>query len=192
MNSRIPRFVRCRCLRLLCYGILLSASTLRVDADLMDGLRNYWDFDNNLSDQAHGVSGTASTVGDDGSFVGNSGISYATGKFGAAINLDGASGAENGHVDVGRSADTLYGSTDTLSISAWVRVQSFDTNWQTLIAHGESDQYRISRFSSADQIASRVGTPDLGGGPDIDDYQWHHVVTVCEAGVNSRLYGIDH
>jgi len=83
-------------------------------ADLTTGLVNYWNFDDNLTDQAHSIPGTASTVEDNGTFAGASGtagISFGTGLFGQAIVQDGAPGAKenNGYVDIPRTGDTLFG-----------------------------------------------------------------------------------
>ena len=63
----------------------LAAMVTPSFAVLEDGLRNYWDFDNNLEDWAPSYPGTASTVADNGIFDGangTGGIGYGPGLFG--------------------------------------------------------------------------------------------------------------
>lgn len=167
--------------------------TDRSQAALVDGLENYWNYDNNLLDQAHGLIGSASTVADNGSFAGTNGtggIGFGVGLFGGAITQDGASGAaqNNGHVNVGRSADTLHGG-ENLAISTWVRTDGFDTGWQAVVAHGEGNQYRIARRGGGSEAAYAGGSGEgPAGGQDLTDGAWHHIVAMSELGVSTRLY----
>ena len=58
------------------------------------GLLNYWPMDNHLNDLAGSIAGNSSTVADQGHFDGDNGrggISFGPGKFGAAIEMNGAS-----------------------------------------------------------------------------------------------------
>ncbi|MCA9186310.1 MAG: hypothetical protein KDA99_11850, partial [Planctomycetales bacterium] len=73
-------------------------------AGLESGLLNYWNFDDNLDDAAHGLAGSASTVADNGTFDGTNGtdgIAYAAGLFGSAIQQNGAGGGAAGQEDDG-------------------------------------------------------------------------------------------
>lgn len=144
----------------------MAASPAR--AELVDGLLNYWSFDDTLADEAQGAAGSASTVADDGAFDGTNGtdgIAFGVGLFGQAIEQDGAAGAaqDNGFVRVARSPDTLQAG-ESISISAWVETAGFDTSWQTIVSHGEGSQYRIAR-RSADSVASRRDSRRRHGGP---------------------------
>ncbi len=131
-------------------GVLFALSSI-ARADLSDGLRNYWTFNGNLEDTASDFAGDASTVEDNGSFAGTAGtpgISFNTGQFGQAIAQNGGSTPAtqgDGYVLVNRSADTLYGTTDTLTTSLWVQTEGTTGNgWQAIISHGELNQYRIA------------------------------------------------
>ena len=164
----------------------------QANAGVLDGLNNYWDFDNNLND-----TGPAGSVADNGVFDGangTAGIGYGPGYLGTGgLEQNGAGGANenDGFVRVARSADTLYGTTSTVSTSLWVRASDFDTNWQTILAHGEGANYRIARRGS-DNVASYAGgSGDIPGsaiGPDLSDNLWHHVVAISDGGVDTQIW----
>ena len=171
--------------------------------EITDGLVNYWPLDSHLKDCAHDVEGTDSSVADDGVFDGangTDGISFGTGLFGAGIDQNGAVGLGNanlndGFVRVARSADTLFGANatnptapDTVTTSMWVQAAGFDTNWQTMLSHGEGGQYRIARLNNGNAAAYAGGTGDIGGGNIAAGSGWHHVVGISEGGVNTRLW----
>ncbi|MEM7393591.1 MAG: LamG domain-containing protein, partial [Verrucomicrobiota bacterium] len=64
-----------------------------------------------------------------------------------------------------------------ITVSAWFRVQTFDVDWQTLIAKGEGNEWRLRRNNNTGQLAWRAG-PGLEAisTSSVDDGQWHHVV----------------
>lgn len=170
-------------------------------AGLEDGLRNYWEFNGSLNDVAGDFAGTANTVVDNGTFAGangTDGIDFGPGNFGGGIEQNGAGGGaggqeNDGFVLVPRSADTLYGSTSTVTTSMWVKAAGFDTNWQTMLAHGEGNQYRIARRGGdVPPVASYAGgsgdIPASGIGPALDDDAWHHVLAISEGGVSTRIW----
>jgi hypothetical protein len=169
------------------------------------GLVNYWCFDNeSLEDVAHSQSLGDSSVADDGVFAGangTDGISFSAGLFNGGIMQDGAVLANNGFVEVVRSDDTLFGANvtnpaapSTVTTSMWVEASGFDTNWQTMISHGEGAQYRIARRGGdVPEIAAYAGgsgdIPGAGIGPTIAaESGWHHIVGISEGGVSTRLW----
>jgi hypothetical protein len=182
---------------LACLGALLALSSI-AQADLSNGLRNYWTFDGNLQDAASDYAGNASTVEDDGVFAGTAGtpgISFDTGRFGQAISQNGGSTAAvrgDGYVSVNRSADTLYGTTDTLTTSLWVQTEGTTGNgWQAIISHGEGNQYRIAWRDGTNPptVAYAGGSAEGPASPTaILDSNWHHIAAVSEMGVSTRLY----
>jgi hypothetical protein len=183
---------------LLCLAIAVGLGiALPADAGLETGLLNYWQFEGDLNDTAPLFPGTASTVADNGVFDGTNGtggINFDVGLFGAGIAQDGAAGAaqDNGFVRVARSADTLRGG-QSVSISAWVKAAGFDTDWQTILSHGEGSQYRIARRGGdIPPVASYAGgsgdIPTSGIGPALDDDAWHHIVAISENGVSTRIW----
>ncbi len=159
------------------------------------GLLNYWQFEGDLVDAAHGLPGTASTVADNGVFDGTNGtggINYGVGLFGAGIEQNGAALQDDGFVRVARSADTLRAG-QSVSISAWVKAAGFDTSWQTILAHGEGNQYRIARRGGdVPPVAAYAGgsgdIPTSVIGPPLDDDGWHHILAISENGVSTRIW----
>ncbi|MFT4551067.1 MAG: hypothetical protein ACI8XO_004112 [Verrucomicrobiales bacterium] len=170
------------------------------------GLVNYWCFDNeSLEDVAHSQSLGESSVADDGAFAGangTAGIAFGTGLFDGGITLNGAVSQNDGFVEVPRSADTLFGANatnpaapNTLSTSVWVQAADFDASWQTILSHGEGNQYRIARRGGdVPEIAAYAGgSGDIPGaagvGPAITaGTGWHHIVAVSEGSVSTRLW----
>lgn len=167
-------------------------------AGVLDGLNNYWNFDNNLNDTAPG-----GAVTDNGTFDGlngTDGIGYGPGLFTAGIELNGSTGdnQNDGYVRIPQSEDTLYGG-GSVTTSLWVKTSGVDTGWQTILAHGEGSQYRLARRAESNPpiAAYAGGSGDIPGddvtGPAIGDTDgasngWHHVVGVSEAGVSTRLW----
>lgn len=190
------------------HGVAIAATALSLffasnsRAELVDGLVNYWDFDNNLVDKAATTGGSASSVADDGVFAGANGvagISFGTGRFGATgINLNGAAGANenDGFVQIAASADTHFGANatnpaepNTMTISIWVQAAAFDTGWQAVIAHGEGAQYRIARRGDTDRLGYAGGSGEGPDGTISVATGWHHVVAISDGvNANTRLY----
>lgn len=156
------------------------------------GLLSYWNFDAGLTDVAHTGFFTDSGVADDGTFVGLETDSFIsqTGLFGGALEQNGG----DGHVEVTASADTLRGATDSLSVSTWFKVTALDSNWQTLLSHGEGSQWRIARRSSEPTMSYAGGAGDIPGagvGPAIDDGEWHHLVSISDPVLGQTALYID-
>ena len=139
-----------------------------------DSLVAYWPLDRNLEDAAL-VGGTS----DDGSWNGSPG--WGPGRFGDGLVLSGSN-----FVAIPASPDVDRSGGD-LTVSAWFTVDTWDRNWQCLIAKGESNRWRVHRHGSNNSaMAYAGGTGDIAGG-SVNDGQWHHVVAVSEAGVETRL-----
>ena len=171
-----------------------AAASVSQGAAVHAGLLSYWNLDGNANDSAGGISGNTSSVADNGSFDGTNGtggISYAAGLFGQGTLQDGAVGAaqDNGFVRVPQSADTLRGGLD-LSLSVWFRVDGFDTNWQTLVSHGEGAQYRVARQNNGDGIAYAGGNGDHPNPSptSVNDATWHHVVVTTANGGATEIF----
>lgn len=165
-------------------AVFCIAGTAR--ANIGDGLQNYWNFDSDLNDSAGGLPGNTSTVDDNGVFTGG-GAALGGGLFGGGIALD----AGNDFVRVPNSADTNHGSGD-ISISAWVKVDSFTKSWQAVISNGEGSAYRIARRGTSNILAYAGGigdTPENNTtGPNVNDGAWHNVVAISEHGVSARIW----
>lgn len=165
---------------------VISLAASSAYAAFGDGLVSYWPFDGDLNDAAGSNHGTL--MGADTTAV------YDSGKFGQGIDLDGI----DQFVDVGNDAslDMSVGGagaqTGSVSISAWLRVDAFDKDWQALIAKGEGNAYRIARRANSDNLAYAGGSGDIPNdniGPNVNDRgNLHHVLAISENGVSTRLW----
>lgn len=151
---------------------------------LGDDLTAYWSFDHTLADLASTILGSGNTVDDDLSIVGT-GSGFGSAKFGSA----GYVGDGNGHPETPDSAD-VDEDGNTISISAWIRVASFDRSWQAAVSKGEGQNYRIHRRNSDDFMAFSGGTGSdiFGVGTDVNDGQWHHLVATSGPVDGARFY----
>lgn len=89
-------------------------------------------------------------------------------------------------VDCGDSGE--YNFSDGVTVSAWVKVRSFDKPWQTVVAKGDK-VWRLQRFKEQGKICFSIAglkpgpgvwmdTPSLNlvSKRRMDDSQWHHLV----------------
>lgn len=165
---------------------VISAIASPSMAEVHDGLINYWNFDGNFDDTAGSIPGNTSTKADNGSQPGSA-VSLANWT---DVNPDAAAlgqygvfdGTSEGYVEVPDSADIVRAG-GAVSISAWLRVNSFTKGWQALLAHGEGSDYRIARRGGGSNIMSYAGgTGDIptndSTGPNVNDGNWHHVVAI--------------
>ncbi|YCM43034.1 CotH kinase family protein [Verrucomicrobiaceae bacterium 227] len=157
-----------------CLALIFSGITGAFSAPV-DNLISYWDFENNVNDQAS-VGGTF----DNGTWVGTAG--FTSGQHGQAIFLEGSN-----YVSINSSADVDRTGSD-MTLATWFQASTWDTSWQCLVAKGEGSRWRIHRRANdADAIAFAGGSGDISGG-SVNDGQWHHLVAVSEAGVSTRLF----
>jgi len=154
--------------------LLLPLAMGLVHGAATDHLVSYWSLETNTNDSA-----TAGSAADNGSWIGTT--RYSAGKFGKAIQTDG-----NSYVNVPSSAD-LTGSSNTISVSSWFRISSFDTLQQTLIAKGVASNWRLNRNGNTNGMAWSGGAAQLAGG-SVNDGAWHHILGVSEAGNSTRFY----
>ena len=152
---------------------------------IANGLLNYWNFEGNFADTAGTAVGSSSTKNDNGTPASAAAVTLqGGGPLGQYAQLRGS------HIAVPNSDDILAAG-ESLTISAWFRVNAFTTSWQALIAHGESNDYRIARRDAGSVMAYAGGTGDIPGGaegPDVNDGQWHHVVAISEHQVSARIW----
>ncbi len=173
------KVLRCACFAM---GMLWAAAG---HAALQDGLVSYWPMNSNFED-ARGMN--------DGAFVGGT-PTFAAGKFGQGIDLNG----NDQFVNVGNDPSldmSLAGPAGNghVSISAWFRVDAFDSDWQALMSKGEGNNYRIARGAGCrnNVMSYAGGAADIpitaGVGPNVNNGVLHHLVAISEAGVSTRLW----
>lgn len=148
-------------------------------------LLNYWCFEGDFSDSAADYAANTSTVDDDMTNVGGN----VTLTAGGPLGTYGAFARD--FLEAPDSAD-IVAAGESLTISAWFRVNAWDQSWQALVAHGEASDYRIARRGASDVLGYAGGTNDIPAndttGPNVNDGMWHHVVATTEAGVETALY----
>jgi hypothetical protein len=152
--------------------------------DLSEGLVAYWSFDNN-NFQDEGPTGTYNGEGQ-----GSADIEFGSGPsaaFGDAMILDGVdqfvqiTGGELDELSFSQASSVDANATGKMTVSTWFRVESFDVNWQALIAQGEGGRWRIHRSGGSSVMAVAGGNGDTPGeGPDVSDGEWHHLAAVVD------------
>ena len=159
-------------------------------ADLVDGLTAYYDFDNNLIDQAHGETGSASMTQDDLTFAGGHSGTFGAGLFGGGGYL--GSGPGTGHAEAFSSNDN-NGTGDNITVAWWGRVDGgFTATWQAGVAKGEGNNWRFHRNGDTQTMAWQGGGGDISAaaGFEVNDGEWHYFVGTKDD-LNGRVLYID-
>jgi hypothetical protein len=110
---------------------------------------------------------------------------YAEGIAGGALQFDGS----DDYVDCTNNVafDVI---DDTITVAAWIKVYTFDKNYQTIVAKGDSS-WRLSRNQTTDNIHWRCNGPSpalrVNGQVNVNDGRWHHVAGTYD-GTTARLY----
>jgi hypothetical protein len=149
--------------------ILVLAAAQIASADLSENLVAHWTFAGNANDvSAHGNDGIVY------------GASLTTDRFGnpnGAYTFDGA----NDYIDCGNGPSTLFDSTDSFTLTAWMKYSGLPTfgaiaarhddrkptfNYAIGVAHGKL-------VSAADQ--ARIGSYWLLSSADLIEDVWYHV-----------------
>jgi hypothetical protein len=83
-----------------------------------------------------------------------------------------------------------YDLTTYITLSAWIRVDRFVTEWQTIVAKGDN-AYRLQldtlRHIATFNMTDSAGYRDSGGKTLIDDGRWHLVTGVFD-GTTSKMF----
>ncbi len=99
-------------------------------------------------------------------------------------------GIEGGYVDCGN--DSSFNITGPITVVAWIKVQTFDKQWQAIITKGNFT-WRLHRNSDEDSLKFNCnGLQNLDnfqvgvkGEISIDDGKWYHVVGVYDMEVQA-------
>ncbi|MEM7394902.1 MAG: DUF2341 domain-containing protein, partial [Verrucomicrobiota bacterium] len=82
-----------------------------------------------------------------------------------------------------------FSQTNGLSISVWFRVRNFTTLFQTLVAKGSMEEWRLNRLGSQPFMQFEAGGHgSLNTTIDVDDGEWHHILATQEAPHGKRIY----
>ena len=164
--------------------------------DLAEHLTVYYNFDENLEDQAHIIPGTSSSAADDLQFIAPHPGTYDAGLFGGGGYF--GPGQGGGHAEAPFSPDVdgdIAGPSQEITVAWWGRVDAFTTNWQIGIGRGEGSNWRFHRWDGNSTMAWQGGNNDIHAPstPDfnITDGEWHHFVGTSNGVANVRSLWID-
>jgi len=77
--------------------------------------------------------------------------------------------------------DPLFDITGAITVAAWIKVNTFDKNFQAIVTKGES-AWRLTRDGSNNGLEFACmglsGNWKVSGSKNVDDAQWHHVAGV--------------
>jgi len=122
-----------------------------------------------------------------GRLIGNPQWEPTAGKFKGALAFHGAQDS------VQINNESAFNITGAITVAAWIKVNSFDKRWQTIVAKGDT-AWRLQRTANENTLAfhctglsSAKGQWPYGveGRKDINDGKWHHVAGVYDGGVIS-------
>ena len=159
---------------------------------LQDGLTVYYNFDNNLEDQAHLIPGTSSSAADDLTFASGHPGSYDVGLFGDGGYF--GPGPGGGHAEAAFSPDVdgnIAGPTQQITVQWWGRADAFETGWQIGVGRGEGSNWRFHRQGDGQTMAWQGGSNDIHGNANVNDGEWHHYVGTSDGVANVRELWID-
>lgn len=150
-----------------------SDETGNASRDLARGLVGRWTFDDGEGSIARDVSGRDNH----GTVMG--GAKWTEGRIGGALEFDGTDDF------VSIPNESSFDITGSVTVSAWIRVESFTNSWQAIVTKGDR-AWRLHRASSRKSVGfacsdlSRDQVGNLLGETDVADSQWHHVAGILD------------
>ena len=162
------------------YCIVLMTVWLAFGSAIHADLVAYWPLDGQLKDAA-----PSGQTKDNGEFIGQA--TFKNGKIGRGIVLDGSN-----HVSIPTSPD-LEARNKNISISAWFRVDAWSERYESLLAKGSGNNYRLARHAiDPDRLAyfgGIQGDPlEAPAGGIVNDGRWHQVVAITVAETKTLLF----
>lgn len=133
-------------------------------------------------DETSGSTVKDSAGDNNGTLIGNPQWQPEAGKVNGALMF----GGKGTYINIGRDSD--FDITDQITVSAWIKVNKFDQEWQSIIAKGDS-AWRVQRNQNEDslefacsglKIPSGVPWGNLLGKRSVNDGQWHHVAGIYD------------
>lgn len=149
------------------------------NADIYSDLLAYFKFSEGYGSIADDSSG----YGHHGTLVGNPTWVNSARGLGGAIELDGTWD----FVDCNN--DSVFEFTSAFTLAAWIKVDTFDVDWQSILTKGDTS-WRLMRDYISNQLAFHctgltTSSPNFGGvgvegNANVNDGQWHHVAAVYD------------
>ncbi|MBV6627277.1 MAG: DUF4114 domain-containing protein [Rivularia sp. (in: Bacteria)] len=127
------------------------------------------------------INGATAVESDNENFLNNSGTLVTNNK---VLSLDG-----NGDY-VQLANESNFDITNTITVEAWIKVDSFTKTWQTIISKGDTS-WRLSRNENTDNVHFALATGDslkfVNSSTSVNDGEWHHIAGVYD-GTSLKLY----
>ncbi len=135
----------------------------------------WWKLDDGSGDIAADSSGN----GHNGTLAGDT--SWVDGIDGGALAFDG----DGDYVDIGK--DPSFDIKNQITVSAWIKVNAFDRNWQAIVAKGDR-AWRLQRnagestleFACSGLVVPGTDWGQIYGNADVNDGHWHHIAGVYD------------
>ncbi len=141
------------------------------------GLIGHWRFDD-----GSGTTAIDSSVSSNPGTLVN-GPTWTAGRVGGAVSFDGT----DDYVTVANEA--TYDVTGNLTVAAWIKVDTFTKQWQSIVTKGDS-AWRLLRNNLTDALCfagTGLTADTVYGTRNVNDGQWHHAVGVYD-GTRLSLY----
>ncbi|UCG48671.1 MAG: tetratricopeptide repeat protein [Phycisphaerales bacterium] len=174
--------MRCKSVRMVTAAALLATV---VGANVMKAdLVAYWKLDD-----ARGTKAIESVAGRNGELSG--GAAWVKGHLGGALEFDGT----DDHVDCGGGKEkgdpnTWADISGPITIAAWIKVNTFTKEWQTIISKGDRS-WRLARNGKKNSVEFAANWLDtlwsVRGNVNVNDGKWHHVAGIYN-GSTAFLY----
>lgn len=148
--------------------------------DITTGLIGNW----NLVETSGSTAFDSSSSSNNGTYVGGVSLANST----PVTNVGAVAETLNGSTGYVRiNNESAYDLTGPMSVSLWIKVNSFDAKEQTIISKGDS-AWRIERRNNNNYLRFVLQGPgQVQGNINVNDGQWHHVVGVY-TGSQMQLY----
>ncbi len=135
----------------------------------------WWKFD----DGSGNIAVDSSGFDREGQLIGDP--NWIDGITGGALDFDG----DGDCVDVGK--DSAFDIKNQITVSAWIKVNAFDKDWQTIVAKGDR-AWRLQRnwnkntleFACSGLVVPGSDWGQIYGNMDVNDGHWHHVAGVYD------------
>lgn len=158
------------------YNRALSEGEVRSLYNWAPGPVGYWDFNENTGTTANDRSGNGNT----GTLTNSP--TWSAGKFGSALNFNGASKRVTIATPVGASGET--------TLSLWYKRSESDASstWRTLAGDISANIHHLISRSTTRNLGIWDGSfKDFGYSPP-NDGNWHHYLVVYTSGSSAKLY----
>ena len=122
---------------------------------------------------------TCDSSGNEAFAVLHNGASWSQGKYDGALEFDG----NDDYAQVDK--ENIFDITNQITVSAWIKVHSFNRNFQAIVTKGDSS-WRLQRYSNTNKIEfacsglSHNQYGNIWSNKSVNDSQWHHVAGVYD------------